>query len=216
LQAHSSCLASWSERKHLVEKLNAARQSGSWEGTSLTWLLDRLAEPHALVVGAVRCQLVRWVGDEPQPGLVEAQLQDVHGRYWTFVDKWPIFTSQSLSASSSFPVEGALPCQVGSDVADSAGAIVAVMTFGNIALFAGEGEAVVGDRQLEMLRHLELVQYFACPQADLVLPPQRPALALDSGLNLGQQGFGGSRQLGALACSFLCQRSVPARRILRL
>jgi hypothetical protein len=31
-------------------------------------------------VPAVRCQLVRWIDDEPQPGWVEARLADVNGR----------------------------------------------------------------------------------------------------------------------------------------
>jgi hypothetical protein len=37
----------------------------------------------------VEYQVVRWVADEPQPGLVEAQLTDSDGRIWSFIDKEP-------------------------------------------------------------------------------------------------------------------------------
>ena len=30
--------------------------------------------------------IVRYVGDEPQPGVVECQLEDAHGRQWSFVE----------------------------------------------------------------------------------------------------------------------------------
>jgi hypothetical protein len=40
-------------------------------------------------VAGVACQVVRWVADEPRPGLVEAQLTDSDGRVWSFTDKEP-------------------------------------------------------------------------------------------------------------------------------
>jgi hypothetical protein len=64
-------------------------------------------------MAAVACQVVRWVADEPQPGLVEAQLSDSDGRVWSFTDKEPVFWSrETVSRLSRFPVAAAIRCQV--------------------------------------------------------------------------------------------------------
>jgi hypothetical protein len=59
----------------------------------------------------VACEIVRWVSDDPQPGIVEAHLVDADGTRWSFIDKWPIFTS-ALDPLSRFPVSGAIRCEV--------------------------------------------------------------------------------------------------------
>ena len=60
----------------------------------------------------VRCQIIRWVADEPFPGLVEARLIDIDGRSWTFIDKDPIFSKVGLSRGTKFPVDGAIRCEL--------------------------------------------------------------------------------------------------------
>lgn len=59
----------------------------------------------------LRCQIVRWVSDEPQPGWVEAQVVDAGGRVWSFFDKPPIFSNKVLGPGSGF-VPGAMRCRV--------------------------------------------------------------------------------------------------------
>ena len=71
----------------------------------------RIGHPGRMAV--VACQVVRWVDDEPQPGLVEAQLNDSDGRLWRFIDKEPVFWSQAtVSRLSRFPVAAAIRCHV--------------------------------------------------------------------------------------------------------
>lgn len=53
--------------------------------------------------------LTRHIDDEPQPGLIEAQLVDVNGDIWTFVDKFPIFTPDY---PATYPATGHIRCQV--------------------------------------------------------------------------------------------------------
>ena len=60
----------------------------------------------------VRCQIVRWVADDPQPGLVEAQIIDVDGHVWGFVDKTAIFSAEVLFPTSSYPVRGVIRCEI--------------------------------------------------------------------------------------------------------
>ena len=61
----------------------------------------------------VACQIVRWVADEPQPGLVEAQLTGSDGRLWSFIEKEPMFWSEAtVSRLSRFPVAAAIRFQV--------------------------------------------------------------------------------------------------------
>jgi hypothetical protein len=38
----------------------------------------------------VRTTVVRWVDDEPFPGLVKVELTDATGHRWTFIDKPPV------------------------------------------------------------------------------------------------------------------------------
>lgn len=59
------------------------------------------------------CQVVRWVADEPQPGLVEAHLTDADGRVWRFIDKEPtFFCADAVGEWTRFPVAGAIRCRV--------------------------------------------------------------------------------------------------------
>ena len=61
---------------------------------------------------AVRCEIVRWVADEPQPGWVEARLTDASDRSLSFFDKPPIFTDAAIHPSTQFPVPGLIHCVV--------------------------------------------------------------------------------------------------------
>ena len=61
---------------------------------------------------AVACRIVRWVADDPWPGLVEAELIDAAGKCWSFVDKSPVFTAELLSTNSTYPTDGVIRCEV--------------------------------------------------------------------------------------------------------
>jgi hypothetical protein len=72
------------------------------------------------LVPAVRCRIVRWISDEPQPGLVEASITDVDGRVWRFIDKSAIFSSEVLVETTEYPRFGVIRCEViGSQVLPS-------------------------------------------------------------------------------------------------
>jgi hypothetical protein len=51
----------------------------------------------------IRKTIVRYIGDEPQPGIVECTLEDAHGRQWSFVEKTAIVSAEPLDASTSYP-----------------------------------------------------------------------------------------------------------------
>jgi hypothetical protein len=74
-----------------------------------------------LDMDAVRCELIRWVNDHPQPGLVEVSVKDADGLKRTFVDKVAIFTSGHLSSATSFPIAGVIRCEVLATRRDSRG-----------------------------------------------------------------------------------------------
>jgi len=61
---------------------------------------------------AVACRIVRWVANDPWPGLVEAELVDAAERRWTFVDKSTVFSADPLSTDSAFPTDGVIRCEV--------------------------------------------------------------------------------------------------------
>jgi len=59
-----------------------------------------------------RCTITRWVGDDPQPGIVEARARDADGREWVFVDKSAIFSAEPLTSATEYPVGGIIGCEV--------------------------------------------------------------------------------------------------------
>ena len=70
---------------------------------------------------AIGVTIVRWVSDEPQPGLVECQLTDRHGHIWRFVEKTAVLSARPLGAESEYPRPGVIACQVISRGCDETG-----------------------------------------------------------------------------------------------
>ena len=56
--------------------------------------------------------IVRWVDDDPQPGIIEFSLIDRFDRDWRFLEKVAIPTSDTLDAESSYPQPGTIRCTV--------------------------------------------------------------------------------------------------------
>jgi hypothetical protein len=61
---------------------------------------------------AIDITIVRWVDDEPQPGIVECQLADRFGKVWRFIEKCAVVSSEHLSGQSKYPQSGVIACQV--------------------------------------------------------------------------------------------------------
>lgn len=54
----------------------------------------------------LRCEAVRWVDDEPFPGIVEVQFVDSAGQRWSLIDKSSIFARfAELTPDAVYPVE---------------------------------------------------------------------------------------------------------------
>jgi hypothetical protein len=78
----------------------------------------------------VRCTIVRWVSEEPQPGLVEANLTDADGRLWRFIDKTAIFSGEVLLETTEYPRPGVIRCEVIGNKALPNGAWVTAISTG--------------------------------------------------------------------------------------
>jgi len=63
-------------------------------------------------VFGIKVTITRYLSDEPQPGIVECQLVDAHGRLWSFVEKSAIVSAGSLHARTAYPVPGAIAGEV--------------------------------------------------------------------------------------------------------
>jgi hypothetical protein len=61
---------------------------------------------------SLHVQIVRFLSDSPQPGIVECQLVDAAGREWFFIDKVPTFTSIAVDGQSRYPQPGSIACAV--------------------------------------------------------------------------------------------------------
>ena len=60
----------------------------------------------------VRVVIRRYVGDEPQPGIVACEFPDIHGRRHCFVEKTAVVSAEYLGADTSYPRPGVIACEV--------------------------------------------------------------------------------------------------------
>ena len=65
--------------------------------------------------------IVRYISDDPQPGIVECQFQDAYGRRWSFIEKTLVVSVQQLDAHSVYPQRGVTPCRIVQRFSDAAG-----------------------------------------------------------------------------------------------
>ena len=60
----------------------------------------------------VRITIARFLGEEPQPGVVECQLLDAHGRSWSFIEKTSVVSAAPLDARTAYPQPGTIAVEV--------------------------------------------------------------------------------------------------------
>ena len=69
----------------------------------------------------IKVTILRYISDKPQPGIVECQLEDAHGRRWSFVEKTAIVSAERLDAQSTYPQPGVVAGEVIGRSLDDAG-----------------------------------------------------------------------------------------------
>lgn len=75
------------------------------KGSGHTFVANVDARCETAGVMMVRCEAVRWVSDEPLPGIVEVVLTDADGTRWSLVDKAPVFDSVGvLLPTADYPM----------------------------------------------------------------------------------------------------------------
>jgi hypothetical protein len=65
--------------------------------------------------------IVRYISDEPQPGIVECRLEDAHERLWSFLEKTAIVSAEHLDAQTIYPQEGVIAGEIVRRSLDAAG-----------------------------------------------------------------------------------------------
>lgn len=71
-------------------------------------------------------QIVRFVDEQPQPGIVESQFCDARGQAHSIIDKIPLFTRADLRSDSDYPQPGFIECLVLERITDPGGNLVRV------------------------------------------------------------------------------------------
>jgi len=69
----------------------------------------------------MKISIVRYISDDPQPGIVECQFQDAYGRRWSFIEKTLVVSVEQLDAHSVYPQQGSTPCRIVRRFPDAAG-----------------------------------------------------------------------------------------------
>jgi hypothetical protein len=69
----------------------------------------------------VKVTIMRYISDEPQPGIVECHLEDAYGRRWSIVEKTAIVSAGQLDAQTAYPQMGVIAGEVVGRSLDAAG-----------------------------------------------------------------------------------------------
>jgi hypothetical protein len=93
----------------------------------------------------IRVQIVRFVDEDPQPGIVEAQFQDAHGKVQSVIDKVPLFITADLWSDSKYPQPGFMECRVLKRVTGPSGKLAHVKTIESID---GKSEFLINEANL--------------------------------------------------------------------
>jgi hypothetical protein len=75
---------------------------------------------------SLRVQIVRFVDEEPQPGIVESQFRDAQGGLHSIIDRVPLFTSADLWSDSDYPQPGFIECRVFEEIPVAGGNLVRI------------------------------------------------------------------------------------------
>lgn len=78
---------------------------------------------------------MRFVDEEPQPGIVESQFRDAEGRLHSIIDKVPLFTTADLWSDSDYPQPGFIECRVLERIPSAGGNLARI----NIGAYHFEG-----------------------------------------------------------------------------
>jgi len=60
----------------------------------------------------IKATISRYVDDEPQPGIVECVLVDAFGKTHFFIEKTAVVSSETLLATSTYPIACELACEI--------------------------------------------------------------------------------------------------------
>ena len=60
----------------------------------------------------VKVTILRYISNDPQPGIVECQLEDANSNRWLFIEKTAIVSTANLDAKTSYPQPGIIACEV--------------------------------------------------------------------------------------------------------
>jgi len=69
----------------------------------------------------MKVSIVRYISDDPQPGIVECQFQDAYGRRWSFIEKTLVVSMEQLDAHSVYPQRGVTACKIVQRFPDATG-----------------------------------------------------------------------------------------------
>ncbi|WP_031065455.1 hypothetical protein [Streptomyces sp. NRRL WC-3742] len=102
-------------------------------------------------------EAIRWVDDEPQPGMVEVRFADVDGARWSIIAKTPCFGTHSalgpdswIEEDSPFPFPVEIECTVLNAIGTGDDEVVTVsFEFPHyLEILSGRNEFRVGRHQL--------------------------------------------------------------------
>jgi hypothetical protein len=74
----------------------------------------------------LRVQIVRFVDEKPQPGIVESHFRDAQGEVHSIIDKVSMFTTADLWTDSDYPQPGLMECRVLERISDHDGNVARI------------------------------------------------------------------------------------------
>ena len=94
---------------------------------------------------------MRYVSDDPFPGIVECQFHDARGEVHRIIEKVPVVTAADLTSGSEYPQPGVVACEVLERIEGPEGRTVARITIAEpwgVETTSGKTELVVSASEL--------------------------------------------------------------------
>jgi hypothetical protein len=54
----------------------------------------------------IKVEIIKYINEEPFPGIVKCKFKDAFGKEWEFIDKISIFSTENITIKTKLPING--------------------------------------------------------------------------------------------------------------
>ena len=102
----------------------------------------------------IKIKIVKYLSDDPQPGIVSCILIDSDGKDWYFIEKTAIVNSDNIDSSWKYPIDGYIRGIVIDQIKTNTGDLIYIIDTKN-----PDGVESVDGNSVFKINHSQLLQF---------------------------------------------------------